>query len=324
MNLEQFVKERRSHWEELEQLLRKTDGSSAGLSAEELDSLGVLYRSATADLALAQRDFPGERTRQYLNELVGRAHARIYRGEPMRRNGLATFFRHTFPQLYRELLPYTILSTILFWVMIAVAFVVVWRTPDAIYAIAGEGIAPLVRQVEAGELWTDIAPAVRSSSSAFILTNNIRVTFLTFAGGITAGILSAWVIVNNGLQIGAIFGLLQAHGLFGGLLEFVLAHGFIELSVIFVAGGCGLYMGDGLLRPGLHTRRTVLVQRSRVAIQLILGCAPLLVLAGFIEGFVSPSGLPWPVKLGVGLVTGVALHAYWFFAGHTSEIGERQ
>jgi uncharacterized membrane protein SpoIIM required for sporulation len=169
--------------------------------------------------------------------------------------------------------------------------------------------------VEQGKLWTDIAPAARSAASASILTNNIQVTFTTFAGGVTAGLFTAWILIYNGLSLGGIFGLLQAHHLSPGLAEFVVAHGFIELSVIFVAGGCGLYIGDALLRPGLQTRAAALIERARIGVQIILGCAPLLVIAGLIEGFISPSGLPWWVKLAVGVATGVALHAYWLFAG---------
>ena len=116
--------------------------------------------------------------------------------------------------------------------------------------VEGPGIAPLVDQVEQGQLWTEIAPAVRSAASAFILTNNIQVMFMTLAGGMTAGLYTGWILISNGLHMGAIFGLLQAHSMAAGLGEFVMAHGFIELSVIFLAGGCGLYIGDGLLRPG--------------------------------------------------------------------------
>jgi uncharacterized membrane protein SpoIIM required for sporulation len=102
------------------------------------------------------------------------------------------------------------------------------------------------------------------------------------------------------------------------LAEFVVAHGFVELSVIFVAGGCGLAMGDALLRPGLQTRGAALIERARASVLMILGCAPLLVIAGVIEGFVSPSGLPWWVKLATGVVTGVALHAYWLLVGRAT------
>jgi len=317
MNLDQFLEQRRAHWEELERLLHALERNTRALTPAQVDELGVLYQTATSDLALAQRDFPQLRVTTYLNSLVARAHAQIYQHESLRRRGLQRFFAMTFPQLYRGLLPYTILATLLFWAAGLAAFVVVWRSPDAIYVIEGPGIAPLVRKVEEGMLWTEIEPAVRSAASAFILTNNIRVTFLTFAGGITGGLLSAWIMLMNGMHIGAIFGLLQVHGLGGGLAEFVAAHGFIELSVIFVAGGCGLYMGDGLLRPGLVTRTRALIERARDSIQVILGCAPLLVIAGVIEGFISPSGLPWSVKLTVGLGTGIALHWYWLRAGRT-------
>jgi uncharacterized membrane protein SpoIIM required for sporulation len=196
-----------------------------------------------------------------------------------------------------------------------VAFFAVWAVPDRIYVVEGPEIAPLVARVENGELWTDIAPEVRAAASTLILTNNIQVMFMTFAGGMTAGLYTAWILISNGLHLGAIFGLLQAHGLARGLGEFVVAHGFIELSVIFLAGGCGLYIGDGLLRPGLYRRQTVVGRRARLGGQAILACIPLLVLAGLIEGFISPSGLPWWVKAAVGIGTGIALYWYWLRAG---------
>lgn len=315
MNVDTFLTERRSAWQQLESLLTQTKTDIRRLSPQELADLGRLYRAATSDLALAQRDFPNQRVTHYLNGLVGRAHAQIYQEEPLRRRALQQFYRHDFPLLYRALLPYTSLCFGVFLIGAMIAFFVTWRSTDAIYVFAGPGVEPLVEQVEAGKMWTEIAPAERSAASSFILTNNIRVMFLTFAGGITAGVLTFWVILSNGLNIGAIFGLLQAHGMSGHLAEFVVAHGFIELSVIFLAGGCGLYMGDALIRPGLLTRRTALIGRSRQSVQLILGCIPLLILAGVIEGFISPSGLPWPVKVAVGLLTGVLLHYYWLYAG---------
>jgi len=315
MNLDTFLEQRRPHWQELETLLNRTRTHLRGLSAQELAALGRLYQAATADLALAQRDFPNQRVTLYLNQLVGRAHAHIYREEPLRWRWLLDFYRQTFPQLYRALLPYTILAFGLFIIPAVLAFFVVVRNPDAIYIIEGPGIEGLVRKVEQGKLWTEIAPSVRSAASSVILTNNIQVTFFTFAGGITAGLLSAWIVISNGLSIGAIFGLLQAHHLSAGLAEFVVAHGFIELSVVFVAGGCGLYLGDGLLRPGLQSRRAALIERGQFGVRVILGCAPLLIVAGLIEGFISPSGLPWFIKLLVGLVTGSLLYYYWLRVG---------
>ena len=323
MNLDEFMRQRSATWQQLAALLARVKRNPEAMTLVQIETLGRLYRMTTADLALAQRDFPKQKITLYLNQLVSQAHSTIYRSEPAGWRQLRHFALVEFPQLYRDLLPYTTVSFALFAIAAVVAFFTVWFDPDVIYLLAGQGIAPLVDEVEQGKLWTDIAPAARSAASAHILTNNIQVTFTTFAGGVTAGLFTAWILLYNGLSIGGIFGLLQAHNLSAGLAEFVVAHGFVEMSVIFVAGGCGLSMGDALLRPGLQTRVAALIQRTRAAVLVILGCAPLLVIAGIIEGFISPSGLPWWVKLTVGVATGIALHAYWLLAGRNDSAQKR-
>jgi uncharacterized membrane protein SpoIIM required for sporulation len=122
-------------------------------------------------------------------------------------------------------------------------------------------------------------------------------------------------MVSNGLHLGAVFGLLQAHNMVRGLAEFIVGHGVIELSVIFLAGGCGLYIGDGLLRPGLLSRQAALGQRIRTSGRAVLACIPLLVIAGLIEGFISPSALPFAVKLIIGVTSGILLYWYWLRQG---------
>jgi len=311
MNLDTFLTQRRPAWQQLEALLDKTKNNIRALSPTEMAALGRLYRNTTSDLAVAQRDFPQQRVTSYLNQLVSRAHNQIYRDEPLYHHKLVYFYRCEFPTVYRQLLPYTTFCFLLFTLCAAIAFGRVWQDPDAIYFFMGDEVMPLVQQVEAGEMWTEIAPNVRSMAASTILTNNIRVMFLTFAGGITFGLLTLWVVINNGLHLGGIFGLLQAHGMSAELAEFIVAHGFVELSVIFLAGGCGLYMADALVRPGMVTRRDALIQRSRQSVMAILGSVPLLFGAGVVEGLISPSGLPWFIKLAIGLFTGVVLHLYW-------------
>ena len=314
-NLNQFVRRNQADWRRLEALLDRAEKSMQALSDEELDDLGRLYRQATSDLALAQRDFPNQKVARHLNGLVARAHAVIYRGEPFRMRALRQFFTRTFPQIYRRLWPYTLTAFLVFLVPAIIAFFAVLRNPDAIHLLLGRNAQDLVQQVQEGKMWTEIAPAVRSAASTAILTNNIQVMFLTFAGGVSAGLLTLYVLLVNGLQIGALFGLLQIHGMSANLAEFIIAHGVIELSVIFLSGGVGLYMGDGLLRPGLLRRRDALAARARVGVQAILGGIPLLVIAGLIEGFISPSHLPWQLKAAVGAVSGLLLYGYWLLAG---------
>ena len=157
------------------------------------------------------------------------------------------------------------LSALLFFVPMIILYFLTWQNPELVYLVLGDDYSTreLVAMVESGELWTDIAPEERSIASTAILTNNIQVIFLCFAGGITAGVLTTFVLISNGNQIGTLFGLLQANGIAGGLLDFVVAHGFIELSVIVLSGGVGLFMGDGIVRPGLRSRLEVLSERAR-------------------------------------------------------------
>lgn len=308
-----FIGRRQAAWQRLETLMKMARSRAEALSAGDLYELGRLYRSATSDLALAQRDFPDAQVTIYLNQLVARGHALLYREEPLRWQQLKRFYSETFPQYFRQLWPYTLAAFLVFMIPALASFAVVWADAATIYTFLGASPSTqeLVRTVEEGKLWTDIAPSVRSAASAMILTNNIGVMFMAFAGSATAGIFTLFILLLNGINIGAVFGLLQAHSLSGGLAEFVVAHGFIELSVIFLAGGCGLYVGEAIVRPGLLSRKDALVVRARLAVAVILGCVPLLILAGVIEGFISPSGLPWLVKLFVGAGTGGVLYWYW-------------
>jgi uncharacterized membrane protein SpoIIM required for sporulation len=179
----------------------------------------------------------------------------------------------------------------------------------------------MIEMIENQELWTDIPWEERPFASSFIMRNNIQVAFLAFGSGVTAGLVTIWVMVFNGLMLGGITGLTAYYGIGFDLWTFVIGHGVIELSVIFIAGGAGLMLGWSIINPGLLRRRDALALAARKAIRLVIGCIPLLVIAGTIEGFISPSEvLPWQVKWTVGIVSGIILYAYLFFAGREKKI----
>src|ERR1039457_6607611 len=157
----------------------------------------------------------------------------------------------------------------------------------------------MVSQIEHHKMWTDSVLTAKPQSSSAIMTNNITVCFLTFAGGIVAGLGTIWLMFTNGLSIGVVATACGQHGMALSLWSFVAAHGALELPSIFIAGGAGLRLAVGLLFPGMLGRKDALALAGGEAVRLISGTIPLLVIAGTLEAFLSPTHGPVGLKFAV-------------------------
>jgi len=150
-------------------------------------------------------------------------------------------------------------------------------------------------------------------ASSAIMTNNLGVAFMSFAAGITAGIGTVYMMVFNGLLIGVIGTACWLSGMSSQLWSFVAPHGVLELPAIFISGGAGLRLAYGLLFPGFLPRRESVARAGIEAVKLLLGAIPILIVAGVIEAFVSPTGLAVPLKFGLAGALFPLLMAYLFW-----------
>jgi len=306
MNLDRFLTEREPAWTELRALVGAAKGQPERLGAAPLRRLGALYRSAAADLALARRRFPMDPCVPVLEDLVGRARHLVY-GSEARRASLWDFLGRGYWRRVAER-PVVLAVSALF-LLVPVGLGAVWAGDDPAAAV---GVVPSALQGnrEGRGDGTDLGFSTAESTafSTQIFVNNIRVTLVAFAGGISAGVLTAASLIFNGLLIGVLGGLSARSGRTGTFVQLVAPHGVLELSCIVVAGAAGMRMGWSLIDPGRRRRSDALAEEARAAAELALGTAPWLVLAGLVEGFVTPAGFGLLAALVVGGTLGAV---YW-------------
>jgi len=298
------VRARQGAWTELDGLVRRARGRPERLGPDGVRRLGELYRGAVADLARGRRASATDPAVRALEDLVGRARTTIYVAPPQR-GGVAHYFRAGYWQSVRRHGRVVALA----WVLLlgSAALAAVWAAHDPGAAagvvpgsIAGAGGGP--------NRAIGLAAGQAAALSISIFTNNIGVTFTSFASGIAFGIAPAFFLLYNGLLLGAVMGIGSATSHGTDVLELITPHGMLELSCIAVSAAAGMRMGWALVEPGSRGRFAALTHAAPEAVLLVLATAPWLVLAGLVEGFVTPHHLPLLAALAIGV--GLAA-PYW-------------
>jgi uncharacterized membrane protein SpoIIM required for sporulation len=305
--LQRFLESRLGKWKRLEELTARASRLRlTNLTGEEVREFGRLYRRTAADLAIAREEVRDQRLVNYLNHLVARAHGAIYKSESSGFAVFLTFFRYEFPSVFRRTFAYTFSAFAVFAIGAAFAFAVC--SLDENFA---DRIAPGLRQdIASHHNWTESVNRANPLASTSIQANNINVTFFAFGGGMLAGLGTLWVLAQNGLLLGMVLQLCMKYS-FWDIPIFISGHGVIELTAIFIAGGAGLLIGKALVIPGDLKRSDALVVNGKLAIRLVLGCIPMLMIAGLIEGFISPAHIPASYKLAVSATSALLMTAYF-------------
>ena len=324
--VDQDVQKKAHTWstftDRIEKLLRTGKRGLMKLSSSDMKSLLVDYRRITTDLARAQTMKADQRTLTRLNRMAIGGHNVLY-GYVM--TGLKFQKRDwfgLFAQVFRNNIWAVFFSAFLFFCTAGVSYLAVRWNPETAYELVGPGFYEFEPVSE--ENLHDIPELVRPVAASSILTNNLQVTFLAFAFGLTAGLGTIYLLLYNGMHLGSVIGWMSWNGNGRALWGWVMPHGATEIAAIIIAGAAGFLLARGILAPGQLKRSAALKMMAKEAIVLELGCMAMLVIAGLIEGFISPSRIGYEIRILILVLSILLWFLYFYAAGKKKPFSKAQ
>ncbi|HNV69234.1 MAG TPA: stage II sporulation protein M [Candidatus Ozemobacteraceae bacterium] len=281
--------------------------------AYSLADLSSLYQSAVSDLAKARSQKADPVLIEQLNLLVGRAYAVIYGRPGVQIMDVVRFFLADFPRLVRERRHFLSVAVLVFLCGYLVGFLCFDMDSKLIGLVIPENMRQALQQAIAqGKVGGGINTLQRFNEASRIMFHNMEVGFLAFATGLGFGIGTVYLLILNGMMIGGLAAIYHQAGLAKEFWALILPHGAVELPCIFIAGAGGLMLGYALLNPGRYRRSEWLNHEGYDAVRLVVGTLPLLVAAGLVETYLTPSTLPIPAKYAAAMILGACAAAYLF------------
>lgn len=315
-----LARRQRPVWNEYRALLERARRRGlAKLPEQDVSRFAALYRETAADLARARTYGASDLLLYSLERWVGAGHNLLYRPADPSWRAFRAWLAAGFPSLVRRRWQPIALATILLALPAIITWSAVREEPTRAFALLPANMIARAEEAPqreaAGGEYVEIPEVFMPVMASSIIANNIQVTFLAFSGGILAGLGTLAILVFNGVHLGGVAGLFASHGASWQLWSFVLPHGIIELTAICIAGGAGLWLGSGIILPGRLTRREAVIRRGREVVSLMAGVIMLLIVAGMIEGFISPAQIPRALKLLFAIAFALLLALYLLAAG---------
>ncbi|HLS78570.1 MAG TPA: stage II sporulation protein M [Nocardia sp.] len=308
MDVDAYSYAHRASWFRLDQLARKRK-----LTGPEADELLVLYRRTSQQLARLQAHTPDPQLIAGLSAILTRARVRVAGTRTDSAAQIVRFFTHTFPAAVYRAWPW--------WVAVAASFLAVAAGLGT--WVSGSGRARKLFGIPddhsmltapGGAFETYYTEHPNDAFAAQVWTNNSWVSAIALFTGVLI-LPAVYLLFMNALNVGVSGGLMADAGRLDAFFGFILPHGMLELTAVFVAGGAGLQLGWTLVDPGRRSRLEALARQGRATATVALGLVAVLFVSGLLEGYVTPSTLPTPVRLAIGFAAEAVFLAYVFVLG---------
>jgi len=276
-----FIERNKEKWISIESNLRNKINIDP-------DILASNYMELTNDLAYAQTFYPDSKTKDYLNGLSILAHQQLYRDQKSSENQFLRFVQYDIPEAIWAIRRPLLYSLAIFLLAIGIGVISSHFDMNFVRFIMGDRYVDMsISNIEQGNPAGVYGDGSAVGSSLAITINNVRVAFLAFAFGLIFSVGTGYILFSNGVMVGAFHYMFYQHGVLEEAMSAIWIHGAIELSVIVIAGGCGLAVGNSFMFPKAYTRLESFKQGIRTASKVLVSTVPFFIVAGFLEGFVT-------------------------------------
>jgi len=302
-----FFNRNSERWAAFESLLNGPDKDNP-------DKLADLFIQITDDLAYARTYYPKSNVVNYLNNLAYRSHQLIYVNKKENKKRIRFFWSKEYPMLLFGIRRYIIYSLLILLVSISVGVLSTLKDDTFVRLILGDSYVNMtLSNIDKGDPLAVYKSMNEADMFLGITFNNIKVSIIAFLFGIFLSVGTAYIIFENGLMLGAFLTFFYQKGLLGSAMSIIWIHGTLEIFAIVVAGAAGLILGNSILFPGTYNRKTSFINGVRKSLKIVLGVAPLFIVAGFLEGFITRyTFMPLTIKLSIILLSLVFIIWYFF------------
>lgn len=309
MDLDAFSALRESRWRRLKELARSRKRTGA-----QVDEMTRLYRGAAADLSAVRSAAPEPALIARLSMLLASARVWLTGVHHVRTGDVAAIFVKSLPAALYRVRWWGAVTSIVVIVMSFVAGYYTLHHPEALELVGPPEVRRAIAEEEFASYYVEYD---NTSFAAQVWTNNAWLAVQCIVLGIT-GFFPLMLMYNTVIQLGVAGAVLAEHGMLDIFFQLIAPHGLLELSAVFVAAGSGFRMFWAMLVPGNRPRSVALAEAFRTLLLVALGLVIALFVSGLIEGYVTPSNLPWSVKVAIGAVAMVVFWLVVFWAGRRS------
>lgn len=301
----QFVKQNKEKWLDFEKNLKEK-------MVAYPDKLATQYNELTNDLSYAQTFYPGSKTTEYLNEMAIYAHQSIYKDRRSNKKEFIEFFKTDVPLAVYRIRKQIFYSLLIFIGSITIGWFSSAYDQGFVRLILGDYYVDMtIENIKRGDPAAVYSQGGEVGSFLAITINNMKVALYAFVLGIFLSVGTGYILAFNGIMVGTFMHLFYKYDVFLKAMSAVFIHGTIELSMIVIAGGCGLAMGNSFLFPKTFRRIDAFMKATKNALYVLLGTLPFFLIAGFLEGFVTRHyNVHWGLSF---IIIGISAYVVWFY-----------